>query len=246
MPQLPAHTVEKHTEFFFPDGNIVLATGGDPTLAFRLHKSIMSCWSPVFHRILDTFETLSDPFTFLSYDVLMFDNDPVDFKWLIRVLCDGMYVFIVPLSQKKCPLFLILFFPRALVDCSPTNFPVLASILQISHKYCIPHLQDHTMNHLLAAYLLTLSGWDTREAYSFTPSARRDRLGSVRDQLEIISLALRVGAPHGLVPLYLDLACFPAPKIICGYTLVPPVTSNTPDSSSDRDTATASITSIST
>jgi hypothetical protein len=102
------------------------------------------------------------------------------------------------------------------------------------------------MNHLLVAYPLTLSGWDAREAYSFTPSARRDCLGSVRDQLEIVSLALRVGGPHVLVPVYLDLACFPASEIIHGYTLVPPATSNTPDSSSDRDTAAASITSIST
>jgi hypothetical protein len=71
------------------------------------------------------------------------------------------------------------------------------------------------MNHLLAAYPLTLSGWDAREAYSFTPSARRGRLGLVRDQLEIVSLMLRVGA------VYLDLACFPASEIIGSYTLVP-------------------------
>jgi hypothetical protein len=68
------------------------------------------------------------------------------------------------------------------------------------------------MNDLLAAYPLTLSGLDAREAYTFTPSSRRDRLGSVRDQLEIVSLALRVGAPHVLVPVYLDLARFLLPR----------------------------------
>ncbi|KAF8494295.1 hypothetical protein JB92DRAFT_1147279 [Gautieria morchelliformis] len=228
MPELPAHTVEKHTEFFFPDGNIVLAAGKDPTLAFRLHKGIVSRWSTVFRRMLDTLETLSDPFTFLSYDVLMFDDDPVDFERLIRVLCYG----------------------TASVDCSPTNFPVLASILQLSHKYRITHLQDHTMGHLIAAYPLTLSGWDTREAYAFSPSARRDRLGSIRDQrphpLEVVSLALRVGAPQVLVPVYLDIARFPVSEIIRGYTLVPSTTSNTPNSSSDRRTTAPSIPSIST
>jgi hypothetical protein len=71
----------------------------------------MSRWSPVFRRILDTLETFSDPFTFLSYDVLMFDDDPVDFEWLIRVLCDVTYVFVVPLSQKMSP-FPYFIFPK--------------------------------------------------------------------------------------------------------------------------------------
>lgn len=140
MPQLPAHTVEKHTEFLFPDGNIVLATGGDPTLAFRLHKGIMSRWSPVFRRILDTLETLSDPFTFLSYDVLMFDDDPVDFERLIRVLCDGTYVFVVPLSQKNVPFSLFYFSQglRLIVHPQTSQFSLVSfsSLTNIAFRTC--------------------------------------------------------------------------------------------------------------
>ena len=86
-------------------------------------------------------------------------------------------------------------------------------------------MRNLTLNHLLAAYPLTLSGWDAREAYAFSPSARRDRLRTLRAQrphpLVIVSLALRVGAPHLLVPAYLDLARFPVSEIIRGYTLIP-------------------------
>ena len=92
MPELLDHTVHKHAEFFFPDGNIVLATGVDPTHAFRLHKSIVNSWSPVFRGMLDALEVASDPWTCFGCDVLVFDDDPVDFERLIRVLCDGTYV----------------------------------------------------------------------------------------------------------------------------------------------------------
>ena len=237
MPELSNLNVHKHSEFFFPDGNIVLTTGHDPTVAFRLHKSIVNRWSPVFRGMLNALEVASDPWTFLDCDVLIFDDDPTDFERLIRVLYDGTYVSTwilqnVPSNPRFC------ISSRTSVDCSPTSFPRLASLLQLSHKYDIPHLKAHTLNHLLAAYPLTLSGWDSREAYAFSPSARHDRLSTLRTQrphpLVIVGLALRVGAPHLLVPAYLDLARFPVSEIISGYTLIPS-TSPTLNACSDRN-----------
>ena len=86
---------------------------------------------------------------------------------------------------------------------------------------------------------MTLSGWDTRERYVYSPVARRDRLRTQRAQrthpLMIVSLALRVGSPHLLVPAYLDLARFPVSEIIRGYPLVPSTSSVIPNTSSDHD-----------
>lgn len=92
MPPVPPHIVHKHAEFFFPDGNIVLITGEDSTLGFRLHRGIVNRWSPIFRGMLDALDAASDPWTFLDCGVLVFDDDPVDFERLIRALCDGMYV----------------------------------------------------------------------------------------------------------------------------------------------------------
>jgi hypothetical protein len=134
---------------------------------------------------------------------------------------------------------------RASINCSPENFPLLASVLQLSHKYDIPNLQTVTLNHLLAAYPLTLSEWDARESYTFPLSVRRDRLKTLRSQrphpLVIVSLALRVRAPPLLVPAYLDLARLPVSEIIRGYTLFPLLAPTQNASSNDDATACPNI-----
>jgi hypothetical protein len=94
MPEIPPCSVHKHPEFFFSDGNIVLVAGAEPTLAFRLHRGIVNRWSPVFRGMITALEVASDPWSFLGCSVLVFDDDPVDFERLIRVLCDGTYVLV--------------------------------------------------------------------------------------------------------------------------------------------------------
>ncbi|KAF8590823.1 hypothetical protein K439DRAFT_1657172 [Ramaria rubella] len=203
MPILPTDRVDKHAEFFFPDGNLVLIVGKEAKLAFRLHRGIVNRWSPVFRNMIDALDADIDPWKFLDCDVLVFDDDPVDFERLIRVLHDG----------------------TSSLDCSSANFPLLTSLLMLSHKYNMPQLQTHTLNHLFAAYPLSLPAWDVREAYSFSPGARQDRLRELRalrpHPLAVVSLSLQLGLPHLLIPAYLDLARFPVSDIICGYTVAP-------------------------
>ena len=93
----------------------------------------------------------------------------------------------------------------------PTNMP--------SHMRMPPPLM-----HILSAYPLTLPAWDTHEEYELTC----DCLAALHahhapHSFTMVSLVLQLGMLHLLVPVYLDLTCFPISSIICRYTPTSPM-----------------------
>ncbi|KAJ6514475.1 hypothetical protein C8R47DRAFT_1206820 [Mycena vitilis] len=74
---------------------------------------------------------------------------------------------------------------------APTTFPVLSSVLRMSHKYEVDTLRKRALLHLSSAHPTTLHEWDHLQ--SAVPSWKSE-LGNEDQNLAIVALAGQVGA----------------------------------------------------
>ncbi|KAJ6535525.1 hypothetical protein B0H19DRAFT_1004121 [Mycena capillaripes] len=73
----------------------------------------------------------------------------------------------------------------------PTTFPVLSSVLRMSHKYEVDALRKRALGHLSSACPTRLDDWDRLDDPDYRPSWRDDR----KDwDLPIVKLAHQLGA----------------------------------------------------
>ncbi|KAJ7656803.1 hypothetical protein DFH06DRAFT_1198614 [Mycena polygramma] len=74
---------------------------------------------------------------------------------------------------------------------APTTFPILSSILRMSHKYEVDMLRKRALLHLSSAHPTTLDEWERLQ--SGVPSWKSER-GNEDQNLAIVALAGQVGA----------------------------------------------------
>ena len=85
----PSSTINGYnpcSEFWFPDGNLILVAGN---YAFKVHRGQLERHSEVFSDMLSLPLPLGD----LGSDHVQLHDDPVDVYYLLKALYDGVYVF---------------------------------------------------------------------------------------------------------------------------------------------------------
>ncbi|KAJ7821698.1 hypothetical protein B0H14DRAFT_3733280 [Mycena olivaceomarginata] len=73
---------------------------------------------------------------------------------------------------------------------TPTTFPILASVLRMSHKYDAEALRKRALVHLSQAYPTTLEAWDALPELPWSSGL----------SLDIVSIARRVDPAHEFLP----------------------------------------------
>ncbi|TDL15567.1 hypothetical protein BD410DRAFT_756245 [Rickenella mellea] len=143
---IPLSCRKKHPKLWFDDGNIILAT---KLSLFRVHRSLLSAYSPVFADMLslpqpevaeNTIDGLPD------VHVVVFSDDDNEFTHFLRFCYN----------------------PRYHQGGMPTTFDIISGLLRMSTKYQVDELRDEVISHLALAYPSTF----TKYAEAVKPNAQ--------------------------------------------------------------------------
>ncbi|KAI1787620.1 hypothetical protein LXA43DRAFT_1098154 [Ganoderma leucocontextum] len=127
---LSMNNLKHHPEFWFDDGNIVLAAQGD---CFRVYRGLLATQSTVFAGMFpsssDSVEDALD-----GYPVIHLTDSPHDLVHLLRVLLPTSSIRFHTGSH----------FVR--------SFNEISAVVRLAHKYCIQSVQDQAVRTLQEHY----------------------------------------------------------------------------------------------
>ncbi|KAI1787704.1 hypothetical protein LXA43DRAFT_1028014 [Ganoderma leucocontextum] len=141
----PISSIQRDEDVWLSDGNIVIVAAD--TMAFRVHKSILSLRSEVFRDLFllpnadaATMETMD------GCPVVRVSDSPDDIRRLFLVLCCGKNYYYDGDALVAVP------------------FEVLASLIRMGHKYALQDILDHALSRLKKYYTNDLSAWKDPES----------------------------------------------------------------------------------
>ncbi|KAF6744278.1 hypothetical protein DFP72DRAFT_929615 [Ephemerocybe angulata] len=168
-----ALAISRSEDFWFEDGNLVLQA---EDVQFKVHKGVLSRYSPVFATILSMPHTDDEP-AVEGCPVLHVYDDCTDIRNLLLLLYDKCYD-----------------------SCAPLPFGVVVSMVRIGKKYEIPHLVRCGLKHMKKEFPVTLKDWDIREKAG--GHARIDGIKTPAGLFAMIKLALECGIETVLPSAY--------------------------------------------
>ncbi|PIL33271.1 hypothetical protein GSI_04721 [Ganoderma sinense ZZ0214-1] len=139
--------LQRDEDVWLSDGNIVVIASD--TVAFRVHKSILSLRSEVFSDLF-SLPDANMAETMDGLPVVHVSDSPDDIRRLLLVLCCGKNYY----------------YNRDVLV--PVPFAVLASLIRMAHKYAIQDVLDDALSRLKRYYTNDLSLWrdpDARARY---------------------------------------------------------------------------------
>ncbi|KJA26652.1 hypothetical protein HYPSUDRAFT_36368 [Hypholoma sublateritium FD-334 SS-4] len=125
--------VERSTQFWFDDGNVVLQT---QTMQFRVHRSLLSLHSPI----------MKDCFAC---------PQPGD-----APLLEGCPLVHLPDPTKDIENFCALLYGVYHLDVDGINYAYLETMMYMGRKYGISHFTASALKHLQKLFPPTLKAWD--------------------------------------------------------------------------------------
>ncbi|TFK24347.1 hypothetical protein FA15DRAFT_619505 [Coprinopsis marcescibilis] len=179
------------SDFWFPDGNIVLLAG---SAAFRVHKGQLERQSEVFRDLFMVPQPIScaasaggegvggggcsnsssntnTPHLIDGCPWVELHDRPSDVFYFLSAIYDGLY-FTSPRSN---------------------DFPKLSAVLRLSTKYLVPSLHALCLARLQLDWPSTLAGWDARELAAVDDKGRYMPRETCCHPLLLMELAVELG-----------------------------------------------------
>ncbi|KAI0632658.1 hypothetical protein C8Q77DRAFT_1218173 [Trametes polyzona] len=193
--------IERDEDYWFDDGSIVVIARGT---AFKVHKSVLSRNSVVFHDL----SAIPQPLNSDNIDgcpSVRISDSPAEFKTLLRALYDASRDSWLYQLDKRLP------------------FSMVAGLYELAHKYQIDHLSEQMLLRIKSCFTNDLDAWDTLE-HVITGEGQRHstirspalEVSSTTDAFRAISLVRRSG-DLTMLPVAIYLASFhPARVLLSG------------------------------
>ncbi|KAH9832529.1 uncharacterized protein C8Q71DRAFT_910044 [Rhodofomes roseus] len=175
------HGLTPSRAIWYSDGNVILVAGNQ---AFRVHKGILSQYSPVFRDLF----TIPQPQCELLIDgcaVVHLPDDPLHLEFLLSAMYDRSFFNGAGKSQQIAE--------------------VAAGILALAHKYNIESFYEEAVYRLAEDYPTTFDRFHSTEQYTLDPFEAAHHAGSIF----LINVARRLRTPELLemLPLAFYLCC---------------------------------------
>ncbi|PIL26537.1 hypothetical protein GSI_12295 [Ganoderma sinense ZZ0214-1] len=187
---VPLTNLERHPEFWFDDGNIILIT--PKSMGFRIFRGLLAAQSTVFADMFASSSASADE-TFDGCPVVHVTDSHHDLVYLFRVL--------LPTSSH------IKYHSQSDPENVP-SFDEIAAVIRLAHKYHIPPVEEQALRMLQAHYFPR----DFDVYCNIAPQGTQPI-----QCITAVNLARLTNTPH-ILPSALYVCCYVGGKLVDGRT----------------------------
>ncbi len=209
--------LQRDGSFWFEDGNIVVVA---QQTGFRVHKGVLSRHSDTFSGLFTVPQPSEGAEQIDGCPVVRISDSAHDFDHLLRVLYDGLKLYvhiqIICMCQLSGLPLTFFSFPE---PGNRLSFDCLSALARLGHKYELPQVLSASVNRLKAVFTTDFAVWKQHKFLRplCTPTYELPIILYPKNCVEAISLFRTLGHPEMLpIAFYLCVAAVPLSMLLRG------------------------------